>query len=113
MNTRLKQMSTVLSKHLKNERQMKVNKEIMKYVDLRNNRYFLNISKEECRQIGISPLEYKMIVLNLEKTNRFIAKVEKDKKQEIKRNTLLSKNIKTRGTIRTNGQEVESEAIWV
>lgn len=102
MNTRLKQMNTLLSKEIKIKTQEHLNEELFKYVELKNNRYVLNLSKEKCQQMGISPLEYQRVVVDLEKTNRFIAEVEKGSGLILQK---IDYNKKLSGTLRANGQE--------
>ncbi len=105
MTTRLKQMSTLLNRELLKKNPSYIEK-LSKYIDLRNNRYILNISKDECEKMGISSLDYQQIVVDLEKTNRFISEVEKSSGQG------LELSGKTRGVLVTTGQEQRVDTGW-
>lgn len=115
MNTRLEQMSAVLSKQVKGSRLPDVNDEIVKYVGLRNNRYVLNISEDHCKKIGISPFEYQRVVVDLGKINKLIAEAEKDPKhgiELIKPQELLLAT-KTKGFLESGSYSAVKEKIFI
>lgn len=83
MSTRHKQMSRILSKEMRLKAPKEISDGFFKYIDVRNNRYCLSISEKECLKMGISPLEYRKVIVDLGKTNRLVAESEKFEGQRI------------------------------
>lgn len=107
-------MNALLGKELKKKSRLQAEK-LSEFVELRNNRYCLNLSEEECRKIGISRSEYRKIVSDLEETNRFVHEVENKSGQALASGGLQSSLLADRmeGTIYTSGQEVGTERIQI
>lgn len=76
-------MSSILSKEMRLKTPEEISDGFFKYVDARNNRYCLSISEKECLKMGISPLEYRKVIVDLGKTNRLVAESEKFEGQRI------------------------------
>ena len=101
MKSRQKQISNVLSKKVNSQRENFLRKQVSSFIKFQNNKYTLNLSHEECERIGISPLEYKKIMVDLEKRNNLNQEINLSKWTE-----------KTLGTLQSIGTETVSEGFW-
>ena len=115
MSTRQKQMSSILSNELRIKTPEDIKDGLFKYVEVKNNRYCLNISEKECLKMGISPLEYRKVVVDLGKINRLVAESERFKGQKIdlRSSQKILFSSKTSGYISTSDLQAVKEKIFI
>lgn len=83
MNSRQEKVSRILSKEVGMRKSEKIEDIFSKYVKVKNNRYCLSISEDDCLKMSIFPFDYRNVVVDLGKTNRLVAESEKFKGQRI------------------------------
>lgn len=115
METRQKQISNVLRQKMKVDSSEEINDGLFKHVDIKNNRYSLRFSEKECLRMGISPLEYRRVIVDLGKINRLIAESEKHGGQRINldssRKMLFSNKIS--GFFKVSDMQAVKEKIFI
>lgn len=115
METRQKQISNVLSQKMKVDSSEEINDGLFKHVDIKNNRCSLRVSEKECLRMGISPLEYRRVIVDLGKINRLIAESEKHGEQRINLDSsqkMLFSN-KTSGFFKVSDMQAVKEKIFI
>lgn len=115
MSTRQKQLSSILSREMQIKRPEEIREELFKCINVKNNRYHLNVSEKECLKMGISPLEYRKLVVDLAKTNKLIAESEKQGRQiiELGSSQKLSFSNGTSGYISVNNMDAVKRKIFI
>lgn len=112
MKTRLEQMSAVLSKEALQKANPHMTK-LSKYVEVKNNRYYLNLSERECQNKGISLSEYDRMVFELRQTNQYLAKEERNSRYCLNKSNDLELSSAIRGQLVSTDQFQVSQKIFI